>query len=134
MYRDGLVHGLADEFGKAVDAHRTIPADVDRLTIDALRIDLAYGKTDAKYDELVGVTCPCGDKLVATDLDFDKLAPWTASIAATWTTTSSGGGTRSGAPHGQAGLSETNGARRPSRRARRSASRTAVSASMTTRR
>jgi len=65
---------------------RGFEVDASWLPIDALRIDLAYGKTDATYDELVGVTCPCGDKLVATDLDFDKLAPWTASIAATWTT------------------------------------------------
>lgn len=53
------------------------------LAADWLRFDFAYGRTDAEYDELVGVTCPCGDKLVATDLDFDKLAPWTANIAAT---------------------------------------------------
>lgn len=55
------------------------------LPVDGLRIDFAYGYTDAKYDELVGVTCPCGDKAVATDLEFDKLAPWTASVAATYT-------------------------------------------------
>ncbi len=64
---------------------RGFEIDASWLPIDSLRIDLAYGKTDASYDELVGVTCPCGDKLVATDLDFDKLAPWTASVAATWT-------------------------------------------------
>lgn len=64
---------------------RGIELDASWLPIDALRIDLAYGYTDAEYDELVGVTCPCGDKLVATDLEFDRLAPWTASIAATYT-------------------------------------------------
>lgn len=53
--------------------------------IDALRFDFSYGKTDAKYDELLGVVCPCGDKAVATDLKFDKLAPWTANIAVTHT-------------------------------------------------
>jgi iron complex outermembrane receptor protein len=59
--------------------------DASWLPVDALRIDLSYGYTDAKYDELVGVTCPCGDKAVATDLEFDRMAPWTANIAATWT-------------------------------------------------
>ena len=53
--------------------------------IDALRFDFSYGKTDAKYDELLGVVCPCGDKAVSTDLKFDKLAPWTANIAVTHT-------------------------------------------------
>ncbi len=60
--------------------------DASWLPIDSLRVDLSYGKTDAKYDELLGVTCPpCGDKTVPTDLEFDKLAPWTANAAVTYT-------------------------------------------------
>jgi iron complex outermembrane receptor protein len=51
------------------------------LPVDSLRFDFAFGYTDAKYDELLGVTCPCGDKQNATDLEFDKLAPWTANVA-----------------------------------------------------
>jgi iron complex outermembrane recepter protein len=64
---------------------RGFEIDGSWLVLDQLRIDFAYGLTDAQYDELVGVVCPCGDKAVATDLDFDRMAPWTASIAATWT-------------------------------------------------
>ncbi len=64
---------------------RGFEIDASWLPVDSLRIDLAYGKTDASYDELIGVVCPCGDKLVATDLEFDRLAPWTASAAVTWT-------------------------------------------------
>lgn len=56
-----------------------------------LKFDFSYGRTDAKYDELVGVTCPCGDRPTATDLKFDKLAPWTANVAGTLTFDVSGG-------------------------------------------
>ncbi|HEU4530359.1 MAG TPA: TonB-dependent receptor, partial [Steroidobacteraceae bacterium] len=55
------------------------------LVTEALRFDFAYGRTDAKYDELVGITCPpCGDKTSPTDLEFDKLAPWTVNGALTY--------------------------------------------------
>jgi len=64
---------------------RGFELDGSWLPIDSLRFDFAYGRTDAKYDELIGVTCPCGDKAAATDLDFDKLAPWTANVAVTHT-------------------------------------------------
>mgnify|MGYP000196210709 CR=1 FL=1 len=60
--------------------------DASWLVVDSLRIDLSYGKTNASYDELLGITCPpCGDKTAPTQLDFDKLAPWTANIAVTHT-------------------------------------------------
>jgi iron complex outermembrane receptor protein len=63
-----------------------IEFDASWLATDALRFDVGYGKTDASYDELLGITCPpCGDKATPTELDFDKLAPWTAHIAVTHT-------------------------------------------------
>lgn len=56
------------------------------LATDSLRFDFSYGLTDAKYDELLGITCPpCGDKTRPTDLKFDKLAPWTANLSVTYT-------------------------------------------------
>ena len=62
------------------------------LAMDSLRLDFAFGKTDANYEELVGIVCPpCGDKATPTALDFDKLAPWTASIAGTYTKSVSNG-------------------------------------------
>jgi iron complex outermembrane receptor protein len=65
---------------------RGIEIDGSWLATDSLRFDFGFGVTDAKYDELLGVTCPpCGDKTSPTDLEFDKLAPWTANIAVTHT-------------------------------------------------
>ena len=59
-----------------------VELDGSWLVTDSLRFDFAYGRTDAKYDELVGITCPpCGDKTSPTDLAFDKLAPWTVNGA-----------------------------------------------------
>ncbi len=61
-----------------------IELDASWLVTDSLRFDFGYGKTDASYDELLGITCPpCGDKTSPTELEFDKLAPWTAHVAVT---------------------------------------------------
>lgn len=65
---------------------RGVEIDGSWLATDALRLDFSYGITDAKYDELLGISCPpCGDKARPTDLEFDKLAPWTANVSATYT-------------------------------------------------
>ncbi len=65
---------------------RGIEIDGSWLATDWLRVDFGYGYTDAKYDELNGIACPpCGDKTRPTDLNFDKLAPWTANVAVTHT-------------------------------------------------
>lgn len=63
-----------------------IEIDGSWLATDSLRFDFSYGVTDAKYDELLGIACPpCGDKTQPTDLEFDKLAPWTANLSVTYT-------------------------------------------------
>jgi iron complex outermembrane receptor protein len=63
---------------------RGIEIDGSWLASDSLRFDFGFGVTDASYDVLNGIACPpCGDKTRPEDLDFDKLAPWTANIAVT---------------------------------------------------
>jgi len=63
---------------------RGVELDGSAFLFDSLRFDFAYGRTDAEYDELLGIACPpCGDKTTPTDLNFDKLAPWTLNVALT---------------------------------------------------
>ncbi len=61
--------------------------EVSWLPIDSLRLDVNYGTVDAKYDTLLGITCPpCGGGITdPTDLKFDRVIPWKANVAATYT-------------------------------------------------
>jgi iron complex outermembrane receptor protein len=64
-----------------------VELEVTWLPIDSLRLDFNYGTVDAKYNKLLGITCPpCGSGVTdPTDLKFDRVVPWKANLAATYT-------------------------------------------------
>ncbi|MBL8268593.1 TonB-dependent receptor [Steroidobacter sp.] len=91
IQRTGTVPGvnppISTLFNAGAATIQGVELEVSWLPIDSLRIDANYGTVDAKYDTLLGITCPpCGSGVTdPTDLKFDRVIPWKANLAATYT-------------------------------------------------
>lgn len=91
IQRTGTVPGvnppISTLFNAGAATIQGVEVEVSWLPIDALRLDANYGTVDAEYDTLLGITCPpCGTGVTdPTDLKFDRVIPWKANVAATYT-------------------------------------------------